>query len=146
MPEKRRGVIDARALKCLWTAALCLCLAVPAAQALTGSGDSPVFPYNAYECMVKPGTDSEDSPEFSYNAYECQKKPKSAMAESLEFFGSYIPVGNDCVVNVLDLIRVRNDLGKTGCDKLSTDVNGDCKVNILDLIAVRNLIGRRCSE
>jgi len=125
MPEKRRSVMNARAFRRLWAGALCLCMAAPAAQAKIGSGESPVF---------------------SYNAYECTEKSKSGMAESPEFFGSYVPVNGDCVVNVLDLIVVRNNLGKVGCDKWNADVNGDCKVNVLDLIAIRNMLGRRCSQ
>ena len=146
MRKNERGVLNARALRRLGAAALCLCMAAPAAQAMIGSGETPIFSYNAYECVVTGGTDSEDSPEFAYNAYECLKNPKSGMAESPEFFGSYVPVNGDCVVNVLDLIKVRNDLGKSGCDKFETDVNGDCKVNVLDLIAIRNMLGRRCSQ
>ena len=146
MRKKERGVLNARALRRLWAAALCLCLAAPAAQAMIGSGETPVFSYDAYECMVTGGTDSEDSPAFAYNAYECVKKPKSGMAESPDFFASYVPVNGDCRVDILDLILVRNSLGKDWRTNWKADVNGDGKINILDLIAVRNMLGRKCSS
>jgi len=50
-------------------------------------------------------------------------------------------VNNDCRVNVLDLIAVRNHLGT--CE-IAYDVNGDLTVNVLDLIAVRNQLGSVC--
>jgi len=55
-------------------------------------------------------------------------------------------VNGDCVVNILDLISVRNNLGRTpsGDDK-RFDANDDGKINILDLIFVRNRIGERCA-
>ena len=52
-------------------------------------------------------------------------------------------VNNDRVVNILDLIAVRNDLGKPasgGAEK--SDVNKDGKINIVDLIYVRNHLGQ----
>jgi len=54
----------------------------------------------------------------------------------------------DCVVNILDLIFVRNRLNQdvaTG-DNWQADVNGDTKINILDLIYVRNRLNTRCPE
>jgi len=54
----------------------------------------------------------------------------------------------DCVVNVLDLIFVRNRLGErpyTG-DNWRADITCDMVINVLDLIAVRNYLGTRCSE
>jgi len=52
----------------------------------------------------------------------------------------------DCVVNVLDLITVRNLLGKdpysdgNGC----ADLNHDGVINVLDLLVVRNNLGAAC--
>jgi len=54
----------------------------------------------------------------------------------------------DCVVNVLDLIFVRNRLGErpyTG-DNWRADITCDMVINVLDLIAVRNYLGTRCGE
>jgi len=54
----------------------------------------------------------------------------------------------DCVVNILDLIFVRNRLNQdveTG-DNWMADVNSDGKINILDLIYVRNRLNTRCPE
>jgi len=54
----------------------------------------------------------------------------------------------DCVVNILDLIFVRNRLNQdvgTG-DNWQADVNGDNKINILDLIFVRNRLNSRCPD
>jgi len=60
----------------------------------------------------------------------------------------YGDTNGDCRVNVLDLIFVRNRLGKhagTG-DNWRADVVGvDGKVNVLDLIAVRNELGAECA-
>jgi len=52
----------------------------------------------------------------------------------------------DCSVNVLDLIFIRNRLGKPvgSGDNWKADVNSDSVVNILDLIYARNRIGARC--
>ena len=52
----------------------------------------------------------------------------------------------DCYVNILDMIFVRNRLGQdvdTG-DNWRADVNWDGRINILDLIFVRNRLGARC--
>ena len=46
-------------------------------------------------------------------------------------------VTQDGVVNILDLVRIANQLGESG-EGLSGDVNEDNTVNILDLVAVAN--------
>lgn len=49
----------------------------------------------------------------------------------------------DGVVNILDLVQVRNDYGKSGNPGwLPADVNIDGVVNILDLVIVRNQYGQ----
>ena len=55
-------------------------------------------------------------------------------------------VNDDCVVNVLDLIFVRNHLTwqNSGGGMWKADVNGDGCVSILDLIFVRNRMGTAC--
>ena len=51
-------------------------------------------------------------------------------------------VNSDGKVNVMDLIAVRNALGKDPAQAdAAADVNGDAKINILDLLAVRNSLG-----
>jgi len=52
----------------------------------------------------------------------------------------------DCVVNVLDLIAIRNRLGKPigSADNWKADVNLDGAVDVLDLISARNRLGTRC--
>jgi len=56
-------------------------------------------------------------------------------------------VNEDCRVDILDLIGIRNRLG---ADPVSSpgaaacDVTLDGKINILDLLAVRNKLGTRC--
>jgi len=57
-------------------------------------------------------------------------------------------VNEDCIVNILDLIFVRNRLNKNvrKADNRKADVNKDEKINILDLIAVRNSLGTRCLD
>ena len=50
----------------------------------------------------------------------------------------------DCVVNVLDLITIRNRLGGRSNDSWRGDVNLDGSVDVLDLISARNKLGTRC--
>ena len=51
-------------------------------------------------------------------------------------------VNKDGLVNILDLILVARDLGKTASDNVRTDVNADGKRNILDL----NLVARNINN
>jgi len=63
-------------------------------------------------------------------------------------YNMFADANGDCVVNVLDLIFVRNRLGErpyTG-DNWRADITCDMVINVLDLIAVRNYLGTRCSE
>jgi len=57
-------------------------------------------------------------------------------------------VNFDCVVNVLDMIIVRNhlyaDVGSE--DNWKYDVTGNGTINVLDMIAVRNNARNRCPE
>ena len=52
----------------------------------------------------------------------------------------------DCMVNILDLLYVRNRLGQDPAsgDNWRANVNGDGAINILDLIFVRNRLGATC--
>ena len=52
----------------------------------------------------------------------------------------------DCVINVLDMIFVRNKLNAsvTVGDNWQADVNRDGSINVLDLIQVRNRLNTRC--
>jgi len=52
----------------------------------------------------------------------------------------------DCRVNILDLIFIRNKLNQavTTGDNWKADVNEDTKINILDLIFVRNKLNTQC--
>jgi len=52
----------------------------------------------------------------------------------------------DCTVNILDLIFVRNRIGRepSSENNWQADVNDDGKINILDLINVRNKLNTRC--
>ena len=57
-------------------------------------------------------------------------------------------VNDDCRVNILDLIAVRNRLNmdiNTG-DNWRYDVNGDGRINILDLIYIRNRLNSVCGS
>ncbi|HUW35439.1 MAG TPA: LamG-like jellyroll fold domain-containing protein [Planctomycetota bacterium] len=54
----------------------------------------------------------------------------------------------DCRVNILDLIFIRNKLNQavgTG-DNWKADVNEDARINILDLILVRNRLNTQCPQ
>ena len=55
-------------------------------------------------------------------------------------------VTGDCIVNVLDLITVRNLLGQNPSTDGNgrADVNRDGVINVLDLITVRNNLGTHC--
>ncbi len=50
----------------------------------------------------------------------------------------------DCVVNILDLIFVRNRVGVQEKDNWKADANNDGKIDIADLIFVRNHLNERC--
>ncbi|HUS59593.1 MAG TPA: dockerin type I domain-containing protein, partial [Planctomycetota bacterium] len=55
-------------------------------------------------------------------------------------------MNDDCRVNVLDLIYIRNRLNEdvnTG-DNWRADINLDGRINILDLLHVRNRLNTRC--
>jgi len=55
---------------------------------------------------------------------------------------------DDCKVDILDLIFIRNRLNQdpsTG-NNWNADLNQDGKINILDLIFVRNKLGTKCSQ
>jgi len=60
----------------------------------------------------------------------------------------YGDANNDCRVDILDLIFIRNRLGQDPAtsDNWNADVNQDGKINILDLLAVRSKLGTRCSQ
>jgi len=55
---------------------------------------------------------------------------------------------DDCWVNILDLIAVRNKINQdvNSGENWWMDVNDDGKINILDLIYVRNRINTRCED
>ena len=56
-------------------------------------------------------------------------------------------VNDDCTVNVLDLILVRNKLGQPAGSGANwkCDVNQDGTINVLDLILTRNRLGQKCT-
>lgn len=56
-------------------------------------------------------------------------------------------VNGDCVINLLDLLAVRNQIGldpSSNPEARAADVNCDGKVNLLDLLYVRNRLNQRC--
>ena len=52
----------------------------------------------------------------------------------------------DCVLNILDLLYVRNRLGQgvSPGETWLADANRDGRINILDLLYVRNRLGTKC--
>jgi len=66
----------------------------------------------------------------------------------LEFTCLTGDANGDCVVNILDLLWVRNRLNQNvdSGDNWKADVNCDGKVDILDLITVRNNLNAKCAE
>jgi hypothetical protein len=125
----------------------------PTARAAISSAESPTFSYNVRSCDPVPGVRVaiDDSDAFPYNGRSCEPTPgvRTAASESPPAFMSYLPWDGtqDCTVNILDLIWVRNHLGEDGWSGESwrADANRDGQVNILDLIAVRNHLGVGCS-
>ena len=58
-------------------------------------------------------------------------------------------VNGDCVVNILDMIGVRNHLNQdptTPPENAAYNVNDDGAINILDMIFVRNRLNTKCEE
>ena len=57
-------------------------------------------------------------------------------------------VNGDCVVNILDLIAIRNRQGQDPAigENGKYDINGDGRINILDLILVRNRLNTQCPQ
>jgi hypothetical protein len=57
-------------------------------------------------------------------------------------------VNNDCIVNILDMILIRNNLNAdtTTGDNWKADVTRDGAINILDMILVRNNLNATCEE
>jgi len=55
-------------------------------------------------------------------------------------------VNNDCRVNILDLIEVRNHLAldPNSGDNRKADVNNDGAINLLDLLKVRDMLNAQC--
>jgi len=53
-------------------------------------------------------------------------------------------VNEDCKVNILDMIRVRNNLQESATGN-QCDINGDGTINVLDMIEVRNGLGTLCT-
>ena len=55
-------------------------------------------------------------------------------------------VNGDCIVNILDLLNVRNRSGAEPAsgDNWKADLNSDGVINVLDLITVRNELGATC--
>ena len=63
------------------------------------------------------------------------------------FAGTIVADANyDCIVNVLDLIFIRNRLNQSisSGDNWQADVNDDGRINVLDLIFARNRLSTRC--
>ena len=76
------------------------------------------------------------------------RPPQAAFITATVDIGAYeyLPgdVNYDGKVNILDLISVRNSLGKDAASDPAArrcDVNDDGAVNVLDIIAVRNTLG-----
>jgi len=57
-------------------------------------------------------------------------------------------VTGDCIVNVLDMIAVRNHMYEDPAsgDNARYDLTGDGVINVLDMIVVRNNVRNRCPE
>ncbi len=69
--------------------------------------------------------------------------------EEIESTGLEGDVNNDCVVNILDLIGIRNHLNQDPTSppqNQAYNVNGDDAINILDMIYVRNRLNDMCPD
>lgn len=109
-----------RCLTALTLIAVLASVAVPHAIADIGVGESAAFALDASR-MNRGWGDSE--------------------AFSIHELGD---VNDDNCVNVLDLLAVRANLGKTGSEisPPEADIDGDEVVNVLDLLAVRAGLGK----
>jgi hypothetical protein len=59
----------------------------------------------------------------------------------------YGDVNDDCIVDVADLIFVRNNLNTAiNDDNWRADTNGDERIDVIDLVLVRNRLGSNCSD
>jgi len=67
----------------------------------------------------------------------------------VETFGTVViglaaDMNNDCIVNELDLLALRDLLGQRGSPGMRGDLNGDGVINILDLVILRSRMGKTC--
>jgi hypothetical protein len=60
--------------------------------------------------------------------------------------GPHAEINEDCAVNILDMLEVRNRLQENPAsdENWKADLNGDGAINILDLLFVRNDLGTTC--
>ncbi|HUU68100.1 MAG TPA: SBBP repeat-containing protein [Planctomycetota bacterium] len=86
--------------------------------------------------------DGVDQPRREATLHVTMNEAHSAIAV-LVLFGD---VNDDCRVDVLDMILIRNRLtgesATPGC--LDADLNGDGRINVLDLLLVRARLGAKC--
>jgi hypothetical protein len=110
------------------------------------SGRWEVWRFLAIEYSVKEAVElltSEMEPEFLEVVSPCP-----VIYLDRQCFLPADATGNG-VVNILDLIFVRNQLGNdplSGGDAMRAEVNLDGKINILDLVFVRNSLGQSCDQ
>ena len=131
--------------RCAALVAIAVMLMLPAElYAAIGSAESPIFALDAYRTFGEPSTGAGASSTFAINASRMNR----AWADSGAFriWNILGDVNDDCVVNILDMILVRNKLNEDPAtdDNWKADINGDGAINILDLLGVRNELGARC--
>ena len=102
------------------------------------------------DCVCSPCIDAGDpasawSAEPAPNGARANIGAYGTTAEASKTCWNPADANSDCIVNILDLIAIRNLLGQdpsTGSN-WRADVNNDGKVNILDLIVVRGKLGTK---
>lgn len=107
-----------------------------------------------YDDVVSPCIDRGDpSSDFSSEPYPNGDRidigaygNTTEASKSSEWWTIRGDMNDDCVINVLDMIIVRNHLGQSAFSggTWKADLNSDGRINILDLLAVRNSLGLRC--
>ncbi len=115
---------------------------LPGAAALAGGGTLSVLTLADYELTVAM-SDVPDGARSTLSFAGLADGEGNVVAETLCFGRMTGDVNGDTVVNVLDLVQVRNRLNQAvGLASLRADVSGDGGINVLDLVQVRNRLNQ----
>ena len=94
--------------------------------------DNDTIPDSQDNCLNIPNPDQAD--------YD-----NDGIGNPCDLMNNYADTNNDCKVDILDMIFIRNNLGAMEPDN-EADTNQDGAVNIFDMFFVRNHLNEKCSE